>query len=208
MYHQTGEAYNSVERCTYLMAHIGEEGRFEPVGKFRFFFQFFQFLRHLFPFRVVELDAGIAGDVSFFISFHRDSRHNQSLPLILPFTFGTVLEAEFFVCPPNHIFDMFANTVPIFRMGNFHVIVRRDGPFRVIVVDGVVECFELPGQDIKIPVRHSDSLESELHFVVSFFYFLVQLVKFGYVLAETGEAYVVAVFILLKRYAQDVAVLP
>ena len=208
MHHQTGEAYNGVQRRTYFMAHIGEEGRFEPVGKFRFLFQLFQFLRHLFPFCIVELDTGIAGDVSFFISFHGDSRYNQRLPLILPFTFGTVLETEFFVCPLEHIFNIFANTVHIFRMCSLHVIVRSDGSFRMIVVDGIVEGFELSGRDVKIPVRHSDSLESKLHFVVSFFYFLVQLVKFGYILAETGEAYVVAIFILLKRYAQNVAVLP
>ena len=104
--------------------------------------------------------------------------------------------------------DVFADTVQVLRVSHFHVIVRGDGSFRMIIVYRVIECFELSGHDIEIPVRHSDSLESKFHFVISFLYFLVQLVKFGYILPESRETYVIAVFVFLERYAQNIAILP
>ena len=35
--HKCRETYNGVERCPYVMAHIGEESAFEAVGFFGFF---------------------------------------------------------------------------------------------------------------------------------------------------------------------------
>ena len=52
------------------MTHIGKESRFKPVGKFRLFFHFLQLLDHLFPFRIIDRYAGIAGNVPFQISLN------------------------------------------------------------------------------------------------------------------------------------------
>ena len=42
--HKRRETYNGIERCPYVMAHIGEESAFEAVGFFGFFTQANQFL--------------------------------------------------------------------------------------------------------------------------------------------------------------------
>ena len=61
---------------------------------------------------------------------------------------------------------------------------------------------------VKIPVGHPDCFERELHFVISFLKFLVQLVKFGDILPESCESYDISLFVPLERNADDIIVLP
>ena len=55
--YQMREADNRIQRSTYLMAHIGEESRFQVVRLFRFLFGRHEFPLHYFQFRDIPFDA-------------------------------------------------------------------------------------------------------------------------------------------------------
>ena len=103
---------------------------------------------------------------------------------------------------------MVADQLDVFRMGDMQIVFRCDYIFRMEVIHGVIKCFELFAFYFKIPVRHAYSFEGELHFVVSFFKFFIQLMKLGDILPETGISYVVAIFVFLEWNAYDITILP
>ena len=107
-----------------------------------------------------------------------------------------------------HSLEIFAYKFPVVRVGSAQILVDINRSFRVIVVDGIIECGELPACHIEIPVRHTDGLERKLHFIISLFKLLVQAVELGDILSEAGEAYGVSILVLFERNADDIAILP
>ena len=124
------------------------------------------------------------------------------------FSFGSEFEVEIFSCSSNHIINMVADLLNVFRVGDMQIVFGCDCIFRMEVIHGVIKCFELFAFYFKIPVRHAYSLEGELHFVVSFFKFFIQLMKFGDILSESGISYVVTIFVFLEWNTYDITILP
>ena len=93
-------------------------------------------------------------------------------------------------------------------MNGMQIFFKSNYIFRVEVIDRVIKCSELLALCIKVPVGHTYGFEGELHFVVSFFKFFIQLMKLGDILPETGISYVVAIFVFLEWNAYDITILP
>ena len=93
-------------------------------------------------------------------------------------------------------------------MNGMQIFFKSNYIFRVEVIDRVIKCSELLALCIKVPVGHTYGFESELHLVISFFKFLIQLMKLGDVLPETGIAYIVAILVFFERDTYNITVLP
>ena len=205
---QFGKSDDSIQRRTYLMTHISQKCRFQPIGKFSLVLHFLQLLSHSFPLRIVESNAGIANDVSLLITFGRETGNNKCLPILIPFGTGAILKRELLILPNRHADHIFTNTFRILRMSSIQIILGHNCFFGIEIVYRIIERPVLAGLHIVIPIRHTDGLERQFHFVIPFLKLLIQLMKLRNILSKSGKADDFSGLSKFKRNSRNIAVLP